>query len=79
MPTETYLTPGEAAQYLRTSTSTLAKRRLTGRGPDFVRIGRAIRYRQRDLDSWMAASVESYVHQARRSPTSTALRGDKPS
>jgi hypothetical protein len=45
MVSDTYLTPREAASYLRTSTSTLAKRRLSGDGPAFARIGRAIRYR----------------------------------
>lgn len=57
MTKETYLKPSEAAEYLRSSASTLAKRRMNKKGPDFVRLGRAIRYRQRDLDDWMAASV----------------------
>ena len=51
---EVYLTPREAAEFLRTSTSTLAKRRLYGDGPKFCRIGRAIRYRKADLDEFMA-------------------------
>jgi excisionase family DNA binding protein len=54
---ETYLKPREAAEYLRSSTSTLAKARMKKQGPDYVRIGRAIRYRQSDLDAWMSASV----------------------
>jgi excisionase family DNA binding protein len=54
---ETYLRPREAADYLRSSESTLAKKRLNGDGPPFVRIGRAIRYRRSDLDAWMARSV----------------------
>jgi excisionase family DNA binding protein len=54
---ETYLKPREAAEYLRSSTSTLAKARMYKRGPNFVRIGRAVRYRQSDLDAWMSASV----------------------
>lgn len=54
---ETYLTPREAAAYLRTSPSTLAKRRLQGNGPCFVRLGRAVRYRQADLDDWMNGSA----------------------
>jgi hypothetical protein len=41
---ETYFRPREAADYLRSSESTLAKKRLNGDGPPFVRIGRAIRY-----------------------------------
>jgi excisionase family DNA binding protein len=55
--TATYFTPHEAAEYLRSSTSTLAKARMHKRGPNFVRIGRAVRYRQSDLDAWMSASV----------------------
>ena len=54
---ETYFRPREAADYLHSSESTLAKKRLNGDGPPFVRIGRAIRYRRSDLDAWMARSV----------------------
>jgi hypothetical protein len=56
MSTEMYFTPKEAAEFLRTSTSTLAKRRLFGDGPKFCRIGRAIRYSKIDLDEFMARS-----------------------
>ncbi len=52
-----YMTAKEAAEYLRSSPSTLAKRRLFGGGPKFCRIGKAIRYRQADLDNWMAESA----------------------
>jgi excisionase family DNA binding protein len=56
---EAYFKPSEAAEYLRSSESTLAKKRLNGDGPPFVRIGRAIRYRRSDLDAWMAASIRT--------------------
>jgi len=56
MSLDTYLTPREAAEFLRTSTSTLAKRRLYGDGPKFCRIGRAIRYCKSDLDEFMNRS-----------------------
>jgi len=59
MTNDKYFTPFEAAEYLRTSTSTLAKRRLLRQAPAFVRIGRAIRYRQSDLDAWMDGSTTS--------------------
>jgi excisionase family DNA binding protein len=52
-----YLWPAEAAQYLRSSTSTLAKLRVYGGGPDFTRIGKAIRYRRDDLDAWMTSGL----------------------
>jgi excisionase family DNA binding protein len=48
-----YLTPLEAAAYLHSSISTLAKLRVYGGGPVFHRIGRAIRYRKADLDQFM--------------------------
>ena len=66
---ETYLKPREAAEYLRSSTSTLAKARMYKRGPNFVRIGRAIRYRQSDLDAWMSASVAQQAELPGRAAT----------
>ena len=53
---DVYLKPREAAAYIKSSTSTLAKRRLYGDGPKFCRIGRAIRYRKSDLDEFMNRS-----------------------
>jgi excisionase family DNA binding protein len=57
MPSREYLTTKEAAETLRTSTSTLSKRRLRNEGPKFCRIGRAIRYRKVDLDNFMIATT----------------------
>lgn len=39
--------------------ATLEKRRLTGDGPPFVRLGRSIRYRVSDLDDWLASHIVS--------------------
>ena len=47
------LTPKEAANFLRVSQSWLAKARMRGDGPPFVKIGRSIRYRESDLLQWM--------------------------
>ena len=63
-----YFTSREAAAYLHTALSTLAKRRLYGKPPRFTRIGRAIRYRKEDLDDFMASGLVS----------STSDRGGKP-
>jgi excisionase family DNA binding protein len=65
MNLECYMTPREAANYLRTSASTLAKRRLSGGGPKFCRIGKAIRYLKSDLDQWMASSRVSSTSEDR--------------
>ncbi len=68
MTKETYFKPQEAAAYIRSSTSTLAKARMYKRGPNFVRIGRAVRYRQSDLDAWMSAST---ANQPAKPPSAT--------
>jgi len=47
----------EAAERIGLSVSTLEKLRVYGGGPKFLRLGRAVRYRQTDLESWMAARV----------------------
>src|SRR5215217_7129670 len=43
-----------AADYLGYSGSTLEKKRLTGDGPPFIRLGRTIVYDTRDPDAWLA-------------------------
>jgi predicted DNA-binding transcriptional regulator AlpA len=49
------LRPPEASTYTRLAVSTLAKLRLRGDGPKFVRLSpRAIGYLQADLDEWLA-------------------------
>ena len=45
----TMLTPKEAAQRLRLSTSWLAKARMRGDGPPYILIGRAVRYSESAL------------------------------
>lgn len=54
MAIDPLLLPQEAADLLRSTPSTLAKLRLFGAGPPFVKIGRLVRYRQSDLDAWIA-------------------------
>jgi hypothetical protein len=46
----------EAAEYCRSSASTLAKYRLLNRGPTLIRIGRRILYDPSDLDVWLDAN-----------------------
>jgi hypothetical protein len=42
-----------AARYVRLSASTLAKMRLSGNGPAFLKAGRRVLYRRVDLDAWL--------------------------
>lgn len=42
-----------AADWVRLSTSTMAKLRLTGKGPAYSKLGRRVVYRISDLDDWI--------------------------
>lgn len=53
------LTEGEAARLLALSIRTLQAWRTTGRGPAFVRAGRAVRYTRRGLAEWVEACTVS--------------------
>jgi hypothetical protein len=50
------LTPAEAAKILRISVSWLAKARMRGDGPPFIRVGRSIRYTLLALQQWMKSN-----------------------
>jgi excisionase family DNA binding protein len=52
-PVAALLTPKEAAELLKVSRSWLAKARMRGDGPPFIRIGRSIRYRLEAFIQWM--------------------------
>ena len=49
---ELFLTPKQAAAYLRVSKSYLDKLRVYGGSPKFLRFGRKILYRKTELDLW---------------------------
>jgi predicted DNA-binding transcriptional regulator AlpA len=58
---ERLLTPREAAQFLRLSLSWLAKARMRGDGPPYVKLGRSVRYRESDLIGWLKARARLCV------------------
>ena len=50
------LPPADAGEYLGgVPVSTLQWWRTVGRGPRFLKVGRAVRYRRADLDHFLAA------------------------
>jgi predicted DNA-binding transcriptional regulator AlpA len=51
--TPVLLTPKQAARHLNLSVSWLAKRRLAGDGPPYVKLGGAVRYAETSLQQWM--------------------------
>ncbi|MBN7314084.1 helix-turn-helix domain-containing protein [Mycobacteroides abscessus subsp. abscessus] len=52
-----WLTPDEAADYLKVTPQKLADLRYLKEGPRFRRVGRLIRYTHADLDSWLDAGT----------------------
>ena len=53
----TMLTPAQLSAQLGLTTGALAQMRYLGRGPTFLKLSaRAVRYRQTDVDAWVAAA-----------------------
>jgi len=63
---DTLLTGREAAALLRLSERTMERHRAVGTGPRYIALGRAIRYRRRDL--------ADYGERAARQSTSEATQ-----
>jgi predicted DNA-binding transcriptional regulator AlpA len=51
--TERLLTPKEESELLRVSTSWLAKRRMDGDEPPYIKLGRSVRYTEAGNLQWM--------------------------
>jgi hypothetical protein len=49
------MTASEVARELRIDRRTLSRHRTQGTGPEFVRIGHAVRYEREALDRWLSA------------------------
>jgi predicted DNA-binding transcriptional regulator AlpA len=62
LKTDCLLHPAEVARILQVSISWLAKARLSGTGPTFIKVGRNVRY--------PAASVRDYIKAHTRTSTS---------
>jgi hypothetical protein len=50
-----YITTTQLADRTSVAASTWTKRRLTGDGPPFVRVGSRVIYRVEDVEVWLAA------------------------
>jgi excisionase family DNA binding protein len=55
--TDPLMGPGEVSALLGLPVATLANWRCAGKGPPFLRVGRHVRYRRRDVDTWIDAQV----------------------
>lgn len=55
-----YLSPIDAAHYIGFSASSLAKKRMDGTGPTYVKLGkRKVVYQKTALDEWLARKVHN--------------------
>ena len=45
----------DASTYTGLSASTLTKMRLTGAGPEYIKIGKSVVYDPADLDAWLSS------------------------
>lgn len=52
------LTPDDLAGYVAVPRDTLAQWRSRGFGPPYIKIGRHIRYRWRDVSEWLDSRTE---------------------
>jgi len=50
-----FLRTEDLAQILQLQPDTISKWRRRGRGPKYVRVGGAVRYRPEDVDAWVQA------------------------
>lgn len=53
--TERRLTRSQAAEYLGLRPQTLAAWATKSRGPTYLKLGRAVRYRERDLEAYLTS------------------------
>lgn len=53
MTTDPLLTPDEVAELLGIPTGTLANWRYQRLGPTYLRVGRHVRYRRADVETWL--------------------------
>jgi excisionase family DNA binding protein len=53
------LTEKQAAELLKVSVMTLKRLRYAGTGPDFITIGRSIRYDPEDIDKYLTSNKQT--------------------
>ena len=60
----TFLDSDQAAEYLGLKRTTLEAWRCRGNGPQFVKLGRLVKYRRADLDAFIEARLRSNTSEA---------------
>lgn len=61
--TPRYLTTDEAAIFCNIAKKTLESYRHVGIGPQYIKMGRLVRYRPKDLEAWIESALKKTAHQ----------------
>jgi len=64
MTDDRLLTTNMVAEYLCIQIPALEKWRQLGTGPDYIKVGRVVRYEQSAVDSWLAERTVSTEHKS---------------
>lgn len=62
-PQDRYITEREACHIDGMSSDWHRQKRVTGDGPPFIKVGRSIRYHERELREWFAARKHLHTSQ----------------
>lgn len=60
------LTQSKVAKILGTTEKFLEARRCRGGGPNFIRVGRLVRYRRSDVDRWLESRLVNSTSESPR-------------
>ena len=64
------LTELEAAEYMNVSVYSVARWRVNGTGPPYLKLGlKTIRYRREDIDNWMMKFIKTSESNLYKGPT----------
>lgn len=58
MPTAPLLSPTDLADYLQVPLKTVYRWRSEAAGPRGIRVGKHVRYRREDVDSWLDSQAD---------------------
>lgn len=72
MAVQSLATPEQAAAYIGVTRQTLARWRVEGGGPAFLKLGGRVRYDLRDLETWINAGRRRSTAQRERKGTRRA-------
>lgn len=72
-----YIRTRDAARYVGLSHRTLEKLRVTGAGPEYFKMGRAVVYAISELEAWLARNRRCSTSDTGRLSTAPLGRGDK--